>query len=102
MVLVDALLFLFLVGAWAYTEQQTRVLDDDALQACAVALQAERADPDEIWFDYELRDPRFGGRNVLETDVELDGRTRTVRCTVIVTGTNQSDPLTVDAVEVLP
>ena len=102
MVLVNALLFLCLVGAWAYTEQQTRVLDDDALQACAVALQDERADPDELWFEYDLTDPRFGGRNVLETDVELDGRTRTVHCTVTVTGTNTDDPVIVDAVEVLP
>ena len=102
MVLVNALLFLFLVGAWSYTEQATRVLGDDAAQACAVALQTERADPDELWFDYDLTDLRFGGRDILAADVALDGRLREVHCTVTVTGANSSDPVTVDKFEVLP
>jgi hypothetical protein len=101
MVLADALLFLFLVGAWAYTEQQTRVLDDDTVQACAVALQAERADPDELWFDYTLADPRFAGRNVLAVDVVLDGRRREVHCAVASRGDTIDDPLAVTSAEVV-
>ena len=50
----------------------------------------------------DLTNPRFGGPNVLEADVELDGRTRTVHCAVSVTGTNSTDPAVVTSVEVLP
>ena len=101
MVLVDALLFLCLVGAWASTEQQTRILDDDTVQACAVALQEERAVPDELWFDYTLTDPRFAGRNTLAVDVVLDGRPRTVHCAVASRGDTIDDPLAVTSAEVV-
>jgi hypothetical protein len=101
MVLTNVLLFLFLVGSWAYTEQQTRVLDDDTVQSCMVALDRQRAREDEYSWDYDAADPRFGGPNVLAVDVVLDGRTREVRCAVASTGDTVDDPLSVTSVEVL-
>jgi hypothetical protein len=102
MVLVNALLFLCLVGAWAYTEQQTRVVDDDALRSCENTLQNQHLVVAKVYQSFDLTNPRFGGPNVLEADVEVDGRTRTVRCAVTVTGTNSTDPVVVTSVEVLP
>ena len=102
MVLVNALLFLCLVGAWAYTEQQTRVVDDDTLRSCAITLENQRPTTAKGYQQIDLTNPRFGGPNVLEADVELDGRTRTVHCAVTVTGTNSTDRAVVTSVEVLP
>jgi hypothetical protein len=108
MVLANALLFLCLVGAWAYTSQHRRVLDDDTLAACGQAI-AERQGG--FGFDYRLSHPRFGGPNVLEAsfDWEADRRdleppdalaSGTVRCRVVAPGDTIDDPLTVTAVEV--
>jgi hypothetical protein len=102
MVLVNALLFLCLVGAWAYTEQQTRVVDDDALRSCAITLQNQQPITAKGYQRVDLTSPRFGGPNVLEADVELDGRTSTVHCAVTVTGTISTDRVVVTSVVVLP
>lgn len=108
-VVADALLVLFLVGSWSVTGQARRVLDDDTLEGCAVALAAAQGGS---WLDYRLGDAGFGGPNVLEASyrrAERAGAGRpaptgpasgTVRCAVEARGDTVDDPLTVVDVSV--
>ena len=110
MVLSNVALFLFLVGAWAYTAQHERVLDEDTGRQCLGALAAEQH---AFEFDYRLGDPRFDGPNTLVATYTWEGTSTdyrpgpdhprgTVRCTVTADGDTMDDPLRVTHVEVGP
>ena len=103
-------LFLFFVGAWAFTAQHERVLDEDTGEQCLNALANEQL---AFAFDYRLGEARFEGPNTLVAAYTWEGTSTdyrpgpeeprgTVRCTVAAQGDTIDDPLVVTRIEIGP